>query len=240
VPPARFLQYRVTLATTDPAVSPALRSLNVRHATLNQAPEITSLQVPNIDAVEAKEPKRLKFKWSVTDPNEDELVFDLYVRKDGWTEWVKIEDDWSKTEYEWDSTTVPSGSYQFKVVASDRPDNNDETALTGERIGGPFVVAHEPPATAVKVVGIDKGRATFEATAASGMVRLTAASYALNSGKWVNVVPTDGLFDAKAESFRFQSESLQPGTYVLVFRVRDAAGNTGTADVVFTIKRDDK
>jgi len=97
VPPARFFQYRVTLATADPAVSPALRSLNVRHATLNQAPEVTSLDVPNIDAATAKEPKRLKFKWSVTDPNEDELVFDLYVRKDGWTEWVKIEEDWSKT-----------------------------------------------------------------------------------------------------------------------------------------------
>jgi len=72
----------------------------------------------------------------LTDPNEDELVFDLYVRKDGWTEWVKIEEDWSKTEYEWDSTTMPSGSYQFKVVASDRPDNNEDSALTGERVGG--------------------------------------------------------------------------------------------------------
>jgi len=88
------------------------------------------------------------------------------------------------------------------------------------------------------VVGVEKGRAKFEATGSSGLVRLTAASFALNSGKWVNVVPTDGLFDAKAESFRFQSESLQPGSYVLVFRVRDAAGNTGTADVVFTVKRD--
>ena len=53
-------------------------------------------------------------------------------------------------------------------------------------------------------------------------------------------MPTDGLFDAKAESFRFQSEALQAGTYVLVFRVRDAAGNTGTADVVFTVKGAEK
>ena len=48
--------------------------------------------------------------------------------------------------------------------------------------------------------------------------------------------PTDGLFDDRRESFRFTTEALPPGTYVLLLRVRDAAGNTGTADAVFTVK----
>src|SRR5205823_14774065 len=45
-PPARYLQYRVTLATEDAAATPTLRRLSVRYATANQAPEITALTVP--------------------------------------------------------------------------------------------------------------------------------------------------------------------------------------------------
>ncbi len=122
------------------------------------------------------------------------------------------------------------------MVASDRKDNPDGDALTGERISAPFVVCHTPPAVTVKVVGIEGEQAVVEATAASPLVRLTAASFAVNGKKWVNVFPSDGLFDSKTETFRFKTETLKPGTYVLVLRVRDAAGNFGSGDVVFTVK----
>ena len=52
----------------------------------------------------------------------------------------------------------------------------------------------------------------------------------------MSVFPADGLFDDRSEKFRFKTEALKPGTYVLVLRVKDAAGNTGTADVVFTVE----
>jgi hypothetical protein len=43
------------------------------------------------------------------------------------------------------------------------------------------------------------------------------------------------LFDSKAESFRIKTEPLRPGTYVLMLRVKDAAGNVGSSDVLFTV-----
>jgi hypothetical protein len=236
VPSARYLQFRVTLGTGNPAITPSLHHLTVRYATLNQAPEITNLEVPTPESIaSSKEPKKLRFKWSASDANEDELTFDLYVRKDGWKDWVRIEEGWSKNEYEWDTTTMPSGEYRLKVVASDRPDNNEDEALTGERISAPVIVAHEAPTITLKLSGIEKGKATFEATATSGLVRLTGATYAVDGGKWQNLFPTDGLFDAKEEKFRFGSDVLAPGTHVMVLRVRDNAGNTGSADVVFTV-----
>ena len=67
------------------------------------------------------------------------------------------------------------------------------------------------------------------------LVRLTEASFALNGKKSENVFPSDGLFDSRSETFRFRTPTLRPGTYVLVLRVRDAAGNTGSGDVVFAI-----
>src|SRR5262249_41951307 len=137
--------------------------------------------------------------------------------------------------FEWDTTTTPSGTYRVKVVASDHKDNPKKEALTAQRVSDPFVVCHTAPTVTVKTAATEGGRVTFEATARSPFVRLTGASYALKGRKWANVFPTDGLFDAKAKTFRFESKPLRPGTYVLVLRVQDAAGNTGSADVVFTV-----
>src|SRR5262249_37498553 len=46
-PTARFLQYRVTLSTDDPSFTPVLRTLTLRYMTTNQAPEVTSIEVPD-------------------------------------------------------------------------------------------------------------------------------------------------------------------------------------------------
>jgi hypothetical protein len=235
-PTARFLQYRVTLTTKDSSHTPALHSLSLRYMTTNQAPEVTTIQVPDLDAVNLENPKKLRFKWTATDPNEDDLTYSLYIRKDGWKNWVELEDNLDRTDYEWDTTTTPSGIYQIKVVASDRKDNPAEEALSGERISSAFAVAHEPPTVKLHTAGMDDGHAIIEATATDPMVRLTAATYSVNGKNWLNVFPTDGLFDSKTETFRFKTESLKPGTYVIVLRVRDAAGNIGSGDVVFTVK----
>jgi hypothetical protein len=234
-PAARFLQYRVTLRTDDPAVTPAVQAVTLRYMTTNQAPEVTRVEVPDLNAVNLEQPKKLKFKWSATDPNEDDLTYSVYVRKEGWKSWVRLEDDLDRTEYEWDTTTAPSGVYRLKVVASDRKDNPDQEALAGARVSAPFVVSHTPPGVTVQTAGMEGSRVVVEATARSPLVRLTAASFAVNGKKWVHVFPADGLFDSKAETFRFRTEALRPGTYVLVLKVKDAAGNTGSGDVVFTV-----
>jgi hypothetical protein len=235
-PAARFLQYRVTLTTTRPETTPAVRAVTLRYMTTNQAPEINKIETPNLNAVNLDNPKKLHFKWSAVDANEDDLNYRVFVRKEGWTNWVELEEDLDKTEYEWDTTTTPSGVYRMKVVASDRKDNPDGEALTAERISLPFAVCHEAPSVTVKTVGMEADRVLLEATARSPLVRLTAASFAVNGKKWTNIFPADGLFDSKNESFKFTTEGLKPGTYVLVLKVRDAAGNTGSADAVFNVQ----
>jgi hypothetical protein len=238
-PTARFLQYRITLATEDPAVSPTVHGIVLRYMTTNQAPEVTQIQVPDLDAVNLENPKKLHFKWTATDPNEDELTYHLYVRKDGWKNWVQLAEDLERTEYDWDTTTTPSGMYQLMVVASDRKDNPAEEALTGKRTSSRFAVAHTPPEVKLATAGMDGDQAIIEATASDPLVRLTAASFSVNGKKWTNVFPVDGLFDSKTEKFHFKTDKLKPGTYVIVLRVHDAAGNTGSGDVVFTVQKKD-
>jgi hypothetical protein len=234
-PPARYLQYRLSLATADPRQSPSIRSLSVRYRTANQAPEIETLEVPHGDAATADNPKKMRFKWTATDPNEDELTYRIYVRKDGWQGWVLLADHVEKREYEWDTTTSPAGMYQVKIQANDREDNAEEDALSTERIAGPVVVAHAPPTVVVKVAAVSEGRATIEACATDPMVRLTSAAFAVDGKPWKSVFPSDGLFDRTTAKFRFVTDKLEAGTHVLVLRVRDAGGNTGAGDAMINI-----
>jgi hypothetical protein len=97
-------------------------------------------------------------------------------------------------------------------------------------------VAHTLPAVTVKVGGMEGDRVLVQATAVDALVRITSASFAVNGKKWVNVFPTDGLFDSQRETFQFKTDALKPGTHVLVLKVKDASGNIGSGDVVFTVQ----
>ena len=66
-------------------------------------------------------------------------------------------------------------------------------------------------------------------------MRLAEGSYTVDGKRWVNLFPIGGLFDSKTERFRFQTEALRPGTHVAMVRIRDAAGNVGSGDLVFTV-----
>src|SRR5262249_10562984 len=61
-PTARFLQYRITLTTKDTAQTPAVRSITLRYATTNQAPEVDKVEVPDLNAASLDNPRKLKFK----------------------------------------------------------------------------------------------------------------------------------------------------------------------------------
>jgi sugar lactone lactonase YvrE len=234
-PPGRFLQYRATLVTSDAAVTPTLHTVALRYQAVNVAPELGPIEVPDYDAVALDNPKKVKIRWSATDANEDELTYVLYYRKEGWSQWVELEAEFEKREYEWDTTTTPAGAYQIKVVASDRKDNAEEEALTAERTSSRFIIDHLPPDVIVQPPRIDGSRAVVEATASDSLTRLVSASFSVDSRKWTNVFPMDGLFDGKRKQFHFKTEELKPGTHVLVLRVTDAAGNTGSSDIVFQI-----
>ncbi len=234
-PTARYLQYRVTLTTKDPAVTPEFRHLALRYKTTNQAPEITSFDVPDLDATPQESPKKFRLRWNATDPNEDELTFSLHFKKDGWKDWVLLEDNLDRKDFDWDTTTIPSGLYQFKVTASDRRDNSPEEARTAEKISPLVPVTHLPPAVSVKLAGFDGDQAILEASATDSLVRLTDAAFSVDGKRWANIFPTDGLFDSKTETFRFKTDALRPGAHILMLRVRNAAGNLGSGDVAFTV-----
>lgn len=234
VPSGRFVQFRVTLKSTNATVSPELRSVSLRYQTANLPPEITKIDVPDLSEADGTvRQTKLTLRWDVTDPNGDDLSYTLHIRKEGWPDWVQLgEQPLTEKTYAWDTTAVPAGIYRLRVSASDRPSNDPAGALSRERTTEPFIVDHQSPDVAVQAAPMGKGATV---TLRDELTRLVKASYALDGGDWVSVFPDDGLFDTARETITISLPTLKQGTHILTLRATDAAGNVGAGDAVLRV-----
>ncbi len=231
-PLGRFVQYRVKLATTDPQQTPELRSVSLSFRTSNLAPEIGRLEIPDLSAADgAVRQARLNIRWDATDPNDDDLTYTISVRKDGWPDWIRLnEDPIAEKSFGWDTTAFPSGSYRVKLVASDRPSNSPETSLIRERESLTFLVDHDPPSVRLE----PKGRVA-SLVLSDDLTRLVKAEYALDGGRWTPIFPDDGLFDSSREEITLSLPDLKPGSHILMIKATDSAGNIGTGDALLEV-----
>ena len=147
-PPGRFIQYRVKLSTTDPRRTPELRSVSLELPHLQPGSGDHPARRPRLEHRRRSRHarSRLSLRWDASDPNDDDLNFTLKVRKEGWPEWIRLTDEpITEKTFAWDTTAFPSGSYRLKLIASDRPSNSPDDALTRERESLTFIVDHDPP-----------------------------------------------------------------------------------------------
>jgi hypothetical protein len=233
VPSGRFVQYRLKLEANPLGATPEVRSVAVRFQTVNLAPELTRIDVPDLSEGDgaARQP-RLNLKWDASDPNGDELSYTLSIRKEGWPDWVRLgETPLTEKNFAWDITAVPAGVYRVRVTASDRQGNPAEDALERELTSEPFIVDHQAPSVSVSAKG---NLVAIELK--DELTRLVKSAYALDGGDWVPIFPTDGLFDSPEESLTITLPSgLKQGTHIVMVRATDAAGNTGSGDAVLRV-----
>jgi hypothetical protein len=199
--------------------------------TANLAPEISRVEVPDLSAGDgAARRTQLNIRWESTDPNDDELSFNLKARKEGWPDWIALhEAPISERSFTWDTTAFPSGLYRLKLSASDRPSNSADEALGRDRESVAFLVDHDSPQ-----VTVTTGARGHDATIVlkDSLTRLVKADYALDGGAWVPIFPDDGLFDSRHEKISLSLPDLKPGPHLLMVRATDAAGNVGSGDAL--------
>ena len=233
VPAARFAQYRLTLSTDQLARSPEVRSVSWLYRTVNQAPEVGKLTIPNLSGGDGSSRKtKFELAWEAEDPNRDTLAYRLAIRKEEWPAWVAIggPEPISEKTYEWDTTTVPDGVYRLRVWASDRPSNPESEAIERSRVSEPFVVDHQAPEVRVSTRG-----GVVEVRLKDNLTRIVGAEVAIDSRAWSPRFPEDSLFDTEEETLRVPVADLGPGPHVVVVRATDAAGNVGSGDALVTV-----
>lgn len=237
-PPGRFLQWRARiLSDAATRIGPAAAT----YVTENRPPQVRDLRLePAARAVSGK----LGLKWSAFDPDGDPAAVDVQYRSGTGSPWVsgvrsdppalkpgepvaEGEPSWREGKVSWDTSSVPEGTYQIRVVASDQASNPEgaggETVLAW---ASPIIIDRTPPELAARRVA-GGGVEITVSDAASPVVRLEV----MEGGRILFAPrPSDGVADSGRESFRLSaSEAGAAGERTL--RAVDAAGNVVEAPV---------
>lgn len=257
-PPARFIQYRVELEATHDEATPRLSSIEIRGVQVNLKPRITELQtfpfrpqqsgnggqpqgVPQASQGRrnSRPPhaKSLRLvRWQAQDPNEDGLVYDLYLKGEDQQTWKLVEENIAQTSIVWDTESMPEGQTQLKLVASDRLDNSAAERLRDERESAPFAIDNSPPTVELNAQTNAEG-AVVEVAISDRISAVQKAYYTIDYGEQQHpIAPLDGVFDSRGEKARFAVEGLAAGEHVIVVQALDALDNIGVRQIVVQIK----
>ena len=237
--PARFLQYRLHLKSSSDHVSPAVREVRLAGLQENMAPMVLSVKVVQDEEGDPKRDRRSlrKVVWEAGDVNDDSLFYTVSFREVGTSKWFVLKEDMMATQFSWDTETVPDGTIEVRVVASDRGGNPLDKALSGEAMSMPVVIDNTPPTVKILSVnqsGIGQVKVVGEIEDLHSAVQ--SAKYAVNSGDWEIVFSEDAIFDSSKEALNFPIGSLQVGIYTLVIRAEDVLGNVGLGKTTFEVK----
>ncbi len=257
-PPARFIQYRVELESTRDGTTPRLNSIEVNGVQVNLKPRITELQTfpfrpqqsgnggqsqgapqagPGRRNNRPPQAKSLRLvRWQAHDPNEDELVYDLYLKGQDQRAWKLVEENIAQTSVLWDTESMPEGQTQLKLVASDHMDNSATERLRDERESAPFAIDNSPPIIALDAQTSADG-AIVEVAISDRISAVQKAYYTIDYGEQqYPIAPLDGVFDSRSEKARFAVEALAAGEHVIVVRAIDALDNIGVRQIVVQVK----
>lgn len=160
------------------------------------------------------EPGWMAVAWTSYDPNGDTLEFavDLRHETNGGT-WTPLARELADPFHSFPVKGLDEGWYRVRVTASDRPENEEDAALTGDLVSEIFLLDHTPP----ELTAANDGTVT----ATDDWSIIKEATVRINGGDPVALRPGDGLYDERIESFAVEA----PADARVVYEVLDENGN---------------
>lgn len=237
-PPARFLQYRLTLVG-DAHITPVVDRVQIAYVVPNLKPQVTSIRAsysPNGESPsnatsngaypQPSTQPDLQIDWEADDPNGDQLLFTLEYQPEGSSLWLPLARDLKETSFHWDTRHAPDGRYTLRVVADDSPDNTPDMASKSIRLSDPILVDNTPPALRLLSQRVDADTASVTGIVTDALSPIVAIHYSLDSDELWQPVPADDLiYDSPRETFTVTIPNLSPGQHAVTIRVTDTRGN---------------
>lgn len=207
------------------------------------SPAVSFQQDPGSTPLTAQKDKSsVTARWLSHDENGDETIFSVWYRGAGEKNWRLLKDKVTDRYYSFDSSLLPDGVYNVKVVASDSPAHTDSEALSGERESPVFVVDTTPPVPGTLAAALVPGDAkrihvTLEAHDATSPI--AHAEYSVDAGPWQYLEPVGKVSDSQTERYDFTAEVPAATTpvedakeHVVAVRVYDRYENMAAAKAV--------
>jgi hypothetical protein len=234
--PARYTQIRARWSR-DPNAS--LRDVQLYFVTDNARAVVTSIEASQrssgktlrqgVHASGGEAPRAsatVKISWHVDNPDQDELRYRLFYRLEGeqiWRPMLKPSEKLTHADYDWDTASMPEGTYRIMVEASDELSNPPDRATKHSLVSGPVLVDNTPPV--FKSLDLKGRRLTGEVVDGVGPIARIEVSVA-GTDEWRPLFPKDGVFDQPSEAIDADiSAVVPPGSHIVAVRAYDTAGN---------------
>jgi hypothetical protein len=179
--------------------------------------------------------KPIQITWEASDPNHDQLVYDLYLKSTGEQEWHLLKGKLKGTSYNLNPDSLADGEYRVRLVASDAPSNPQGQSQKVELASSTFWVDNTPPAVRVLRQEVAGHGAVIRFEADSKGAPLREAQISTGEENWKDIVSDDGIVDTQHEQFTVHLQKLSSGEHVISLRTYDTAGNVGVGSAVVQI-----
>ncbi len=176
--------------------------------------------------------QQLSITWQADDPDGDRLLYSLYFRGDGESQWKLLRGDITENTYQLDGDVFADGRYFFRVTASDRLANTAESAREAELVSAPVIIDNTPPVVSASAPRRNGGIVEIDVDAQDQGSVLRRCEYSVDAGPWFPVEAADGVTDSAREQFQLRIPGLSPTEHLIVIRVYDSTGNAGLTKVV--------
>ncbi len=180
----------------------------------------------------SKSSPSVSVRWDVENPDRDELRYRIFYRLDAQTTWrdaLKPAEIFTRTDYEWDTSTLPEGLYRMRVEATDELVNAPDKITKHAAESGVIVVDNTPPLFGA--LAINGRRLTGDVTDGLGPIARIELALA-GTDDWRPINPKDGIFDSASESFDADVSAIVPaGSRLIGVRAFDNAGNSALKEL---------
>ena len=168
--------------------------------------------------------------WKADDENDDDLVYDVMYRREGETAWKPLRKGTPDAILVFDTSTLPTGTYFVKIVASDSPSNPLGTALSGDLDSSSFEIDNTAPDITVSNVRVDRGRTVISFSVLDDHSPIQRVEFSQDGQRWRGVFPVDGIADSRDERYELVVDG-ELGDRGLTLRASDSMNNLATTHV---------
>ena len=186
----------------------------------------TSLDTPRDRNDQGKKVYRKGFRtvsWRAHDDNGDSLRYTLSFRRKGSEKWLRMRENIEETSINFDTSQLPDGDYELRLVTTDAQDNPDG-AMNDVKEGIELRVDNTPPSITASADGDDVVIRVTDKASPVGKVE-----YSADAQKWIRITPGDGISDSSSETYRIKRSAVA-GKFVIV-RAVDSFYNVGTESI---------
>lgn len=239
VPPARYLQYRLTL-TGDGKATPVVDQADLAYVAPNTPPTVAKLIIKPapVKAPGTDPDPKLPITWQATDDNKDRLVYTLEYKPGKADRYLPLAKDLKAPKYDWQTQHVPDGWYTLRVTAHDKLDNPADSSKSGGRVSEPILIDNtDPDLKDLKAQALGGGKVRLTATVADELSAITSVAYSIDgSDTYQASLPDDLIYDSTSEPWGVTISDLSPGGHVIAVRAIDARGNTAYRQLIVEVQ----